>query len=328
MGEWADKWIAIGLSTERADFETFESAVRACYRYAGLPEPRVVVRCSSPLVAVSAGPIAGAILRGAVDEAVRGAVSGAVGGAVRGAVARYMGGQFWVGGWWWGSPAFVSFFQDVVGLTLPGDLDARARAYQATAASACWWWPHRDFVMVSDRPLAIHREQIGPRGWGSHRLHRADGPAVVWPDGWGVYAWHGVRVPSWVIETPPEQITVAQITGEQNAEVRRVLVERLGAERYMALAKATKVGTDDWGTLWDIRDPVPMRVVELVNSTPEPDGSSRRYFMRVPDTAERREADTCVSCGADLARVPQTAHEAVAWQFRQDAKCYQPAVMS
>jgi hypothetical protein len=48
-------------------------------------------------------------------------------------------------------------------------------------------------------------------------------------------------------------------------------------------------------------------LVEMVNSTPEPDGSYRRYFERVdPDI--------------------QTAKEAIAWQFRLSAKEYNPKV--
>jgi hypothetical protein len=148
----------------------------------------------------------------------------------------------------------------------------------------------------------------------------------VYPDGWGVHAWHGVRVPAWVIETPPEDITAKQIADERNVEVRRVLVERIGTERYMALAGGTVVHRDDWGTLWAVREPVPMRVVQLVNSTPEPDGSSKVYWQRVPETTERRDPDRCLACGADLAIVPETAHQAVAWLSSVCADHYQPVV--
>ena len=67
-----------------------------------------------------------------------------------------MGGQFWVGGWYWlGSPSMTSFIFDVGGLRIDPRLELAARAYAATAMSACWWWPHSHFVMVSERPLAV-----------------------------------------------------------------------------------------------------------------------------------------------------------------------------
>jgi hypothetical protein len=182
-------------------------------------------------------------VRGAVDDAVRGAVGGAVDDAVDDAIRRgvlntinaswyrIVGGQFWVGWrWWWGSPSFGSFFRDVCKLELPGDMWDRARAHEATAESACWWWPHRRFVMACERPLEIHRELVDPgyaRGLGSHRLHRDDGPAVVWPDGWGVWSVHGVRVPRQVVEAPGT-LSVEQIRDEGNVEVRRVMLDRFG----------------------------------------------------------------------------------------------------
>lgn len=96
-------------------------------------------------------------VRGVVGDAVREAVSDEVVQAVRRSWVLIMGGQFWVGGWWW-SPSFTSFFREVCKLELPGDLWDRGRAYEATAESACWWWPHRRFVMVCERPVEIHRE--------------------------------------------------------------------------------------------------------------------------------------------------------------------------
>ena len=81
--------------------------------------------------------------------------------------------------------------------------------------------------MVCDRPALIQREQMAQRGWGSHRLHCADGPAIAWRDGYALYFWHGVRVPQDVIEQP-ELITAQRILGETNAEIRRVMLERMG----------------------------------------------------------------------------------------------------
>jgi hypothetical protein len=77
-----------------------------------------------------------------------------------------MGGQFWVGwGYWWGSPSFTSFMLDCLGLDLGRDIELRARAYQAQAESACYWWPGRDFVLVSERPHTL--EFDGPPKPGS-----------------------------------------------------------------------------------------------------------------------------------------------------------------
>ena len=240
MEGWADRWIAIGLRTGPADRTTFERAVRQCYAFAGIWSAPRVIWCPSPLVAVLAGSIAASIacsrkgeaVREAVGEAVNQAVRGAVGGAVHEKWFHYMGGQFWVSGFYWG-PAYTSFFREVCRLELPNDLWARGRAYEETVQSACWWWPHEQFVMVSERPLTIKRE-LGnvsvTRGWGSHRLHCADGPAMIWPDGFAIWSWHGVRVTEQIV-LRPETITRDEFAKETNAQVRQVMVERIGIER-------------------------------------------------------------------------------------------------
>ena len=262
------------------------------------------------------GAVSGAVdaaVRRAVSGAVNGAVSGAVDGAVRGAVGdvvdgvvhavqrailrdwtSYIGGQFWVGGWFWGG-AYTSFFRDVCHLELNGDFWDRARAYESTMESACWWWPHRHFVMVCERPTVIHRELTDPsrsRGWGSHRLHCETGPAVVWPDGWGVWAIHGIRLPRQVVEAP-QTLTPAQIINEPNAEVRRVMVARFGEARLVRESGALPIHADETGDLYriDVPGDEPLVIVRVINSTPEPDGSSKSYWIRVPpDMTQARQA--------------------------------------
>lgn len=62
----------------------------------------------------------------------------------------------------------------------------------------------------------------------------------MWPDGWGVWSWHGVRVTEQIIMRP-ETLTPEQIAKEQNAQVRQVMVERIGIERVCQLFQAQTV---------------------------------------------------------------------------------------
>lgn len=318
---WVPSPLVLALAAPAAAF-TIEVLDRLT---AGL-EPRGAV---DGAVGDAVGDAVGGAVSGAVSGAVDGAVSGAVDDAVSGAVdeseigrgaleaikrgwTNYIGGQLWIGGWRWGG-AFTSFFREICHLELNGDLWDRGMAYEATMQSACWWWPHRRFVMVSERPLVIHRELADPtlpRGWGSHRLHCADGPAIVWPDGWGVWAFHGVRVPQQVIERP-ESLDPQAILAEPNAEVRRVMIERYGYDRLLRTTKAHRVNEDDCGILWriDLADDEPLVAVEVLNSTPEPDGSIRQYVLRVPP-------DT------------KTARAAVAWTFGMRPTEYAPKVQT
>ena len=73
------------------------------------------------------------------------------------------------------------------------------------------------------------------------------------------------------------------------------------------------VQQDDFGKLWRTElsvDRERLTVVEVVNSTPDPDGSYRRYFLRVPPAVS-------------------TAREAVAWSFDfESADAYSPIIQT
>ena len=133
-------------------------------------------------------------VRGAVSNAVGSAVGDAIDSAVRSAVGSavgkitwhyWLGGQFWVGGWW-GSPSYVSFFTDVCGLKLSKDIQERATAYRMVCESANYIWANRNFVMICARPTKIRRNARG-------MLHCENGKAIEYPDGWGLYYLNGVK---------------------------------------------------------------------------------------------------------------------------------------
>jgi hypothetical protein len=143
-----------------------------------------------------------------------------------------------------------------------------------------WWWPFEGAVILTEKPTSLHRDDRG-------RLHSLTERAIGYSDGWGVYAVHGLRVPADIIEDRTS-ITVARIDGEQNAELRRVMVELYGRDRYLkdAGAKLVDDAKDELGyprRLWrrEWSDGRAIQMVEVTNSTDEPDGSRRTFFLGV-----------------------------------------------
>jgi hypothetical protein len=179
---------------------------------------------------------------------------------------------------------------------ITAEQDARLGEFEALAQSGWWLWPFEHGAVLLARPSVCRMEEAAPGRW---RLHADDGPALAWPDGWAIHAWHGIRVPASVIERP-ETITAEAIAAERNAEVRRAMIERIGWERYLTMSHATTVQADDYGTLLQLpalpEEDEPLLLVRVTNSTPEPDGSHRDYLLRVPPAVT-------------------SAREAVAWTF-------------
>jgi hypothetical protein len=262
----------------------------------------------------------------ALDRIVRLAVSDVLPGDVGPSIvdsclSGQLGSSHWFDPWrGWGmsahlwSAACSSYFREVEGVRLSRYLWRRARAYEATVRSACWWRPGTNAVVACERPLEIHRERVRMPGLRSHRLHREDGPAIAWR-GFDVWALHGVRVSRQTVEAP-ETLMAAQVLTEHNVEARRVMIERFGAERLMNEADAVLLdhvheprfaGLFD-AKLWrlELTGDEPLVMVALQSSTPEPDGSFRQPWLRVPPAV-------------------QTAHEAVAWTFRMRGGEYTPA---
>ena len=232
-----------------------------------------------------------------VEARVEAQVRAQVWAQVRAQVGRSLWGQH-DAGWLGWTDAFGRLGLDV----------SAAEGLREVARSSGWWWAFRDLAILTERPLALHRDA-------EHRLHCETGPAIVWPDGWGVHAWHGVCVPAEIIEHS-ETITPESIATEANAEIRRVMIDRFGRERL--LDSAQQIGRDDFGTLWVRhfgRDREPWVVVEVINGTPEPDGERRRFLLGVPPAFAGRGQTCEVELAGRRTRVPRTPLGAVAWTY-------------
>jgi len=173
-----------------------------------------------------------------------------------------------------------------LGSALFGADDLAQLELWVTIARSCgWWWPREGECAVTERPAAVHVEPVAGSAYGESRVHREDGPAVVFRDGWSVYAWHGTAVPSWVVESP----TADLIAAEPNVEVRRCAIERLGWAEFIDQAGLTLVGSSpDPGNpgselrLYDLPRGSRTRLLLAVNGSLERDGTRRRYGLRVP----------------------------------------------
>jgi hypothetical protein len=170
------------------------------------------------------------------------------------------------------------------------------------ASNVGWLQPRERTCWLAERPSLL-------RGDAEGRLHDARGAALRFVDGRSTFAWKGVEIPRWMIEKP-EAVTLAAIDAEPNVQVRRCMIEIMSPQRYIALGGAKKVAQDETGVLWrkiwlnyDV-----WTAVEVINATPEPDGTHKHFFLQVP---------------ANIA----TAREAVAWTYGMRPDVYAKLVV-
>jgi hypothetical protein len=141
----------------------------------------------------------------------------------------YQGGNMW-SAW----DCYLTAFRDVLGLRLPQY--AKYSAWERCAIEGGFRLMHPEFCMVSDFPAVLRVDA-------DHRPHCDDGPSHLWRDGWALWHWHGVKVTEQIIMRP-ETITAAQVQAQDNAEVRRIMVERMGWARYAEQADVTVIHRD------------------------------------------------------------------------------------
>ena len=152
---------------------------------------------------------------------------------------------------------------------------------------AGWVLPHANVCWLAERPSAL---QYDVRG----RLHCATGPALAFPDGWSVYSWKGVEVPSDLIEQR-EAITIEKVDDTRDIIIRRCMIEIMTPKLFIARGGANLVSHDETGMLWRRSwwNGDAWAAVEVVTGTPEPDGTRQTYVLQVP--AEMRSARAAVA---------------------------------
>ncbi|WP_225801606.1 DUF6745 domain-containing protein [Streptomyces sp. NK15101] len=338
----ADRWRAVAAATGPADRAAAEAGVRVAYRSAGLAPPERVLWADSPLAAVM-------LLQGLTDagRSVRDEVRTRPWAEERRRLHDELGPAGWAAHWqatgaplWDLTRALVDRIRaaateafegtgasegaetkagrgdvrlvlldavlgqhDAAWLAAFDGHGARLAGLATVAEHAGWWWPYENAVVICERPVELHRDEAG-------RLDRGDGPALAFRDGFALHAWRGMQVSAEFLAGLPG-LTPERIRTEENAELRRVMLEYYGYDRYLAASGARHEHGDETGVLWriELADDEDVVMVEVVNSTPEPDGTHRTYWLRVPPRT-------------------RTAREGVAWTFGLRPEEYEPLVQT
>lgn len=265
MAEYRDKWLKIGLSTDplSEDKTGLETIVRAMYRNAGLKEPNKFHYVASPKAAI-------AYIKPMVKDKKNTDILNEMSYGCQEAS--------WL--------SYYDFFIHEVGVK-----NCKQVLPLIELAKHCGWISFYDTdVIVQERPSAIKMDD-------QNRLHSETGPAILYSDGYAVYAWHGVTIPSEWIEKRSELSPKTALTW-QNMEQRRAACEIVGWARILRELDATVIDSDE--------DPMVGTLIET----------------NIPEVGKERFLKVLCGTGREFAiPVPptvNTALEANAWTFNLD----------
>jgi hypothetical protein len=145
------------------------------------------------------------------------------------------------------------------------------------------FWPNKRFCVVCDKPTRVLLNN-------NRQAHSTEKPAIRYSDGWSIAAVGGIPVPLRFFKDR-DLLTPKVIQRTPNVETKRALIELYGYERYLHDTDAHLVdqNTDQDGreqNLWSfgVTMNVGINLLEVFNSTPEPDGTFKKYFLQVPST--------------------------------------------
>ncbi len=208
---------------------------------------------------------------------------------------------FWAGGWGTYYLSQIEFYErHRQGKSSASSPSQRFMRWQPLSRGAQMYLFFEKVVFICDRPALLHIDEEA-------RLHNDEAEAIRYRDGYAIYSWRGRTVPAQAI-VAPETLTVDDILEERNIEVRQVLLERFSIDRFVLEAGAARRDESPYGTLWIKAIPgeaEPRAWVEVINSTPEPDGTYKHYFLRVPPNVV-------------------TAKQGIAWTFGLESSDYGP----
>lgn len=240
--KYVDKWTKIGLSTDQLELGQVEEIVHTFQKNALDTEPTPVHLFQSP---ISAWNKVCDLCE--ITEEDR-----------KNFIYPFLDGSFSAGTF-----AYYDFFIEECGIELTAELLKKWHAWKETSKlGLVYVFP--EFVVASQKPTAIHRNEFG--------LHGDGVPALQYGEEFKMWYLNGVSVPQYLAETPAEDLDVEFFNKEQNADVKAEFIRKYGVERLLEKGKLVDTHENykkEWWTksgyeLFDMKEHFPNIDVDRV----------------------------------------------------------------
>ncbi|MEG5064150.1 hypothetical protein QUB33_11050 [Microcoleus sp. B3-A4] len=184
----------------------------------------------------------------------------------------------------------TEFFISKGGVTLDQKAQELFHCQKQLLEHCGWIVPFEKICLVCDRPLHIRFDS-------ANELHAEGEPAIAFADGYSLYFHHGVKLPKKYGKVHSDLWQAEWLLSESNAELRRVLIERIGYDRICQQLQAVKLDTWQEYTLLKI-DNADVEPIYLLKMTCPSTGHI--HALRVPpDVRSAKEAIRWVNWDID-----------------------------
>ncbi|MFB2923517.1 MULTISPECIES: DUF6745 domain-containing protein [Aerosakkonema] len=307
------KWRAIALSTKRIDRKKAAAAVRSVYELMGKKEPKIVF-CESPYAAMKIAPKTDRALssievinylyrplrlqlRLQIGERTSNqlwhklepGLGSRMHDQLRNQLQKHINSEFvnCIEPQLWVSEA--SWLEFCISILRCDRAENIWSVFQSLVKHCSWIYLWEDICILSDRPVELFFDN-------QNRLHAEGKPAVQFGDGYCLYSHHGVTLPEKYGVLHPHQWQAEWLLSEENAEIRRVLIQGIGYGRISQELQFTKL--DDWReyTLLKIDNNIDVEPIYLLKMTCP--STAMIHTLRVPPNFESaKEAIRWVNWG-------------------------------
>ena len=185
----------------------------------------------------------------------------------------------------------TEFFISKFGVTLDQKAQEIFRCKKQLLEECGWILPFEKVCLVCDRPLHIRFDA-------ENRLHAEGEAAIAFGDGYSLYFHHGVKLPEKYGKVHPDLWQSEWLLSESNAEIRRLLIDRIGYDRICCELQAVELDSWQQYTLLKIDNADVEPIYLLKMSCPS---TGHIHALRVPPNVR------------SSSRASLTAQEAIRW---------------
>lgn len=219
LDEYRDKWIAIGLATQKKPInkEVVSEIIGRVYKNGGLPPPERVVFCQSPIdIKKKYSDMCDDELKNYSGDCIYGQHD-----------ANWL--------------AFYEFFRLECGLVEETDIIVPSieLAYHTN-----WCLPFDKICFVSEKPITCRMK--------NGRLHSDEGPAIEYADGFSVYALNGVRIND-IKHLLSKDTKPKDILKIKNVEQRAEFIKWYGVEKMFKDLKPKRLDREKGYELYQLK---------------------------------------------------------------------------